>query len=114
NDPDLDPQVTSELIVFGVDPSHRRHGHGSRLLTATAESLASSNIGVATVWLNSSDDASRKFLESAGWGADGAHRRLARDEQDPAELQLRQIRMGTDLSADTTSAANTTQPPDET
>jgi len=97
-DPDLDPTTASELLVFAVDPKHRRHGHGSRLLTATMESLTTSGVITATVWVNAVDDQSRQFLVSAGWAADGAHRSLALDDESPVETQLRQVRMGTDLS----------------
>jgi GNAT superfamily N-acetyltransferase len=100
SDPDLDAQSDSELIVLAVDPAHRRHGHASRLLSATMQSLTDSAGRTATSWINASDDASRRFLETAGWGADGAHRTLTIDDgsADAGTAPLRQIRLGTDLS----------------
>jgi len=100
SDPDLDAQTDSELIVLAVDPAHRRHGHASRLLSATMQSLTDGEEQTATSWVNASDDASRRFLETAGWGVDGAHRSLTIDDDtmDAGTAPLRQIRMGTDLS----------------
>ncbi len=100
SDPDLDGESDSELIVLAVDPGHRRQGHASRLLAATMQSLTDGGGETATCWVNASDDASRRFLETAGWGADGAHRTLSRSEDlvEGDAAPLRQIRMGTDLS----------------
>ena len=99
-DPDLDAQTDSELIVLAVDPDHRRQGHASRLLSASMQSLTDSEGRTATSWVNASDDASRRFLETAGWGVDGAHRSLTIDDDGvvAGAAPLRQVRMGTDLS----------------
>jgi GNAT superfamily N-acetyltransferase len=96
SDPDLDPDTCLELVVFTVDPEHRGRGHGSRLLTAAMQTAADAQEREAVVWVASTDDASRRFLEGAGWAADGAHRTLATD--DDAQL-LRQVRMGTVLAS---------------
>ena len=97
-DPDLDPVVTTELLLLTVDPAHRSQGHGSRLLAATMESLVGTEQVTAVTWVNAQDDSSRQFLQGAGWGIDGAHRSLAQHDDDPPASSLRQLRFGTDLS----------------
>jgi GNAT superfamily N-acetyltransferase len=111
SDPDLDPASCLELLVFTVDPEHRSHGHGSRLLTASVQTAAAAGEREAVVWLASGDDLLRRFLESAGWAADGAHRTLATDpddadddadagdpdDADAGASTLRQVRLGTIL-----------------
>lgn len=98
-DPDLDETSDTELLLLTVDPDWRNQGHGSRLLSATMESLSSHDQLTAVTWVTAKDDDTRSFLEKAGWGVDGAHRSLAQNEEDPPELRLRQLRLGTDLSA---------------
>ena len=95
SDPDLDPTDCLELLVFTVDPAHRGHGHGSRLLTASLQTATAAGEREAVVWLASGDDSLRRFLESAGWAADGAHRTLATDDDDSDASRLRQVRLGT-------------------
>jgi GNAT superfamily N-acetyltransferase len=95
SDPDLDPTGCLELLVFTVDPAHRGRGHGSRLLTAALQTAAAAGEHEAVVWLASGDDLLRRFLESAGWAADGAHRTLATDDDTADANTLRQVRLGT-------------------
>lgn len=95
-EPDLDSDSCLELVVFTVDPEHRGRGHGSRLLTAAMQTAADADEREAVVWVASTDDALRRFLEKAGWAADGAHRTLATDDE---TQRLRQVRMGTALGS---------------
>lgn len=95
SDPDLDPMNCLELLVFTIDPAHRGRGHGSRLLTASLQTATTAGEREAVVWLAIGDDLLRRFLESAGWAADGAHRTLATDEDRPKASKLRQVRLGT-------------------
>jgi ribosomal protein S18 acetylase RimI-like enzyme len=76
-DPDADPAVDGELAEFTVDPAETRQGHGSRLLQAAADTLAADGFTRVVCWTDSTDDAFRAFLESAGWAPDGASRELA-------------------------------------
>ncbi|MCZ3390218.1 MAG: GNAT family N-acetyltransferase [Actinomycetia bacterium] len=101
SDPDLDPTSCIELLVFTVDPAHRGQGHGSRLLTAALQTATAAGEREAVVWLAGGDDLLRRFLESAGWAADGAHRTLATDSDDEDAARLRQVRLGTVLASDT-------------
>lgn len=100
SDPDLDPTSTTELLVLTVDPDRRQRGHGSRLLAAAMQAVADGGQQAAITWVAAQDDASRQFLSGAGWGVDGAHRSLAAHDDSPASDRLRQVRMGTDLSSD--------------
>lgn len=89
-DPDADAAVDGELREFTVDPRETRQGHGSRLLQAAVDTLAADGFTRVVCWLDSTDDALRAFLESAGWAPDGASRELA-DEQGAGSVK--QVRL---------------------
>lgn len=94
-DPDSDPIEDGEVAELTVDPDHTRHGHGSRLLQACADTLRADRFHRAVTWLNSTDDARREFLTTAGWAPDGAHREL--DLRGDGEVLVKQVRLHTDL-----------------
>jgi GNAT superfamily N-acetyltransferase len=95
-DPDLDPIAVGEVSELTVDPAHTRHGHGSRLLQASADTLRADRFHTAVTWLNATDDARRTFLSEAGWAPDGAHREL--DLHGDGSLRVRQVRLHTGLT----------------
>ncbi|MEO8107267.1 MAG: GNAT family N-acetyltransferase [Actinomycetes bacterium] len=97
SDPDLSSETCLELVVFVVDPDHRGKGHGSRLLTASLRTAADRGEQEAVTWVANGDDELRRFLESTGWAADGAHRTLATGDTPDSQpdVQLRQVRLGT-------------------
>ena len=95
-DPDCDPILDGEVSEFTVDPEHNRHGHGSRLLQACADTLRADRFTRAVLWLNSTDDVLRGFLAEAGWAADGAFREL--DLHGDGSVTVKQVRLHTDLS----------------
>ncbi|MCL2543203.1 MAG: GNAT family N-acetyltransferase [Nocardioidaceae bacterium] len=94
-DPDCDPAVDGEITELVVGGAETGHGHGSRLLQACADTLAADRFTRALHWLPTTDDATRAFLESAGWAPDGATRELA-DEL--SGRPLRQVRLHTALA----------------
>lgn len=94
-DPDHDPVATGELSDLTVDPHQRGSGHGSRLLTAAAETLEADRFTVAVSWLPVGDDARRAFLTGAGWAPDGAHRSL--DLLGDGTTVVKQVRLHTRL-----------------
>jgi GNAT superfamily N-acetyltransferase len=96
DDPDADPIVDGEISELTVDPDHVRHGHGSRLLQACADTLRADRFNRAVTWLNSTDDTLRRFLTTAGWAPDGAHREL--DLRGDGEVLVKQVRLHTDLT----------------
>lgn len=96
SDPDIDPISYGEVSDLTVDPDQTGHGHGSRLAQACADTLRADRFGHAVTWLNSTDDAVRKFLTEAGWGPDGAHREL--DLTGDGSVTVKQVRLHTDLS----------------
>ena len=75
-DPGRWPGTDAELYELCVDPGQAGRGHGSRLLNAAAETMAEDGFGTALAWVLEQDAAARRFLESAGWAADGARRSL--------------------------------------
>lgn len=123
-DPDAHPGSDGEVVAFHVDPALTRSGHGSRLLTACADTLRADGFRRAVVWLPARDDVQRRFFEGAGWAPDGAHRELVADDDDaepaPAEhlpdaqspRGLRQVRLHTDLTPEV--SADLTTDPDRT
>lgn len=94
-DPDAGP-ADGEVVAFHVDPDHLRAGHGSRLLSAVADTLRADKFTRARFWQIVGDDAIRAFLEPAGWIPDGAHREL--DLTGDGTATIRQVRLHTDLA----------------
>jgi GNAT superfamily N-acetyltransferase len=94
-DPDADAMADADLLELAVDPAHRGAGHGSRLLTAAADTLRGDRFTTARHWVNAGDDDARAFLTAAGWGPDGASRTL--DLRGDGEVVVRQIRLHTAL-----------------
>lgn len=95
-DPDCDPIATGEMSDLTVDPRVRGAGHGSRLLQAAADTLVADRFRHAVTWLPSGDDPLRRFLTSAGWGPDGAHRTL--DLLGDGTTTVKQVRLHTALT----------------
>ncbi|GIG79294.1 GNAT family N-acetyltransferase [Planotetraspora kaengkrachanensis] len=91
-DPDVNASSTAELLTLLIDPNHIRRGHGSRLLNATVDHLRDDGFRTVVTWVFADDHAMIGFLESAGWGEDGAERVL--DMGRP----IRMIRLTTDIS----------------
>ncbi len=75
-DPDRWPATDAELYELCVAQDQAGRGHGSRLLNAAAATMAEDGFGTACAWVLEQDAAARRFLESAGWAADGARRAL--------------------------------------
>lgn len=95
-DPDCDPIADGELRELTVDADERGKGHGSRLVTAAAETMAADRFTRAVYWAIATDDAVRSFLTSAGWAADTAHREL--DLDGTGRTTVKQVRLHTALS----------------
>lgn len=94
-DPDCDPVSEAELRELTVDPRERRHGHGSRLLQAAADTMVADRFVRAVTWVLSSDDELREFLAGAGWAPDSAHREL--DLDGTGTTSVKQVRLHTRL-----------------
>jgi len=73
SDPDA-MDVDGELLVGGVRPDARRQGHGSRLLNAAVDTARATGFVRVRTWLLATDEATRRFLEGAGFAPDGARR----------------------------------------
>lgn len=97
DDPDADPVRDAELTVLVVDPDSLGQGHGSRLLSAVADTARADGFTRLTTWVFSRDDVLRGFLASAGWEPDSAHREIvaAPDEEDAETVG--QVRLHTSL-----------------
>jgi GNAT superfamily N-acetyltransferase len=75
-DADRWPGTDAEIYEFRVAPERTAQGHGGRLLHATADTLVSDGFHTVTIWALEADLALRRFLEAAGWAADGARGEL--------------------------------------
>jgi len=98
-DPDCDPVTDGELMELTVDAGERGKGHGSRLLQAAADTLASDRFTRGVTWVLADDDVTRSFLTEAGWAADTAHRTL--DLDGTGAVQVKQVRLHTALGEPT-------------
>ncbi len=94
-DPDCDPVSDAELVELVVDPDEVGKGHGSRLLQAAADTMVADRFARAVTWAIGTDDALRRFLTEAGWGADAAHREL--DLDGSGTTVVKQVRLHTAL-----------------
>lgn len=75
-DSDRWPATDGELYELRIAPDRIRHGHGSRLLHAAADTLARDGFHTLSTWALEADTVLRGFLESSGWAADGARAEL--------------------------------------
>lgn len=75
-DDDRWPRTDAEVYELHVAPEHTRHGHGSRLINAIADTLRDDSFTTAHIWVPDSDTVTTEFLQSAGWRPDGAHREI--------------------------------------
>ncbi len=93
-DPDAD-EADGELLALGVNPEHRRSGHGSRLLNAAVDTLRVGDFRRCRAWVLASDESTRAFLAAAGLGPDGAFRDRV---VDPDGSVAREVRLVADLA----------------
>ena len=75
-DADRWPGTDAEIYELRVSPEQTGQGHGSRLLHAVADTLVSDGFRTVSIWVLEADAVLQRFLESAGWGADGARGEL--------------------------------------
>jgi len=83
----LGPEVSAVTDLL-VEPRWGRRGHGSRLLAATVDLWREDGFTTAVAWVFDGDEATRKFLTSTGWEADGAARALDVDDMLVPQLRL--------------------------
>ncbi|HET8614416.1 MAG TPA: GNAT family N-acetyltransferase, partial [Actinomycetales bacterium] len=96
SDADAQNGSDAEVVVLVVDPDAQGRGHGSRLLNAGVETLRAGGFTRITCWVPDADEARRRFLESAGFAADGATRVL--DTSGDGSSTVRESRLATTLS----------------
>ncbi len=80
--------TTLAVSTLLVEPRWGRRGHGSRLLAAVADVARENGFTRAVTWALDADQASRNFLESAGWAPDGVGRVLDMNGTEVPELRL--------------------------
>ena len=70
------PATDAEIYEFRVAPDRTGQGHGGRLMHAAADTLAGDGFHTVSIWVLEADASLRRFLEAAGWAADGARAEL--------------------------------------
>ncbi len=100
DDDDARPGQDALVAEFVIDPAAQRRGHGSRLLHAVADTLRADGFTRATWWVPSTDDPLRRFLVSAGWAPDGAHREVGSEDGVATVKMIRMHTALTDADAD--------------
>jgi ribosomal protein S18 acetylase RimI-like enzyme len=75
-DADRWPGTDAEIYELRVLPERAGQGDDDRLLHAAADTLAADGFHTMSIWVLEEDTALRRFLESAGWAADGARGEL--------------------------------------
>jgi GNAT superfamily N-acetyltransferase len=88
--------LPDDVVAFTdllVEPRWGRRGHGSRLLAACVDIWRTDGFLTAVAWAYEKDPATRGFLTSAGWEADGVTRAL-----DVDDLLIPQLRLHTTLT----------------
>lgn len=95
DDSDAHPGEDALVGEFIIDPPRQRQGHGSRLMHAVADTLRADGFTRATWWVRSTDDPLRAFLESSGWGPDGAHQTVGTPDE---AARVKMVRLHTALS----------------
>lgn len=84
----------AQVVAWEVEPAHRRHGHGSRLLAAVADHARSIGAHSLSIWIASHDEPRRRLLTEAGFGPDGAHRTVQVDDGwGGDDVTMRQVRL---------------------
>ncbi|NBE81982.1 GNAT family N-acetyltransferase [Micromonospora rubida] len=83
----LGPDVVAVTDLL-VEPRWGRRGHGSRLLAASVDLWREDGFARAVGWAFDADQATRKFLTTAGWEPDGAARALDVDDMLVNQLRL--------------------------
>jgi GNAT superfamily N-acetyltransferase len=91
-EPDVFGPEAAAVTELLVEPRWGRRGHGSRLLAASVDLWRGDGFTTAVAWAYERDTATRAFLTSAGWAADGAERAL-----DVDDLLLPQLRLHVSL-----------------
>ena len=75
-DADRWPGTDAEIYELRVSPERTGQGHDSRLVHAAADTLVGDGFQTVSIWVLEADAGLRRFLESAGWAADGARGEL--------------------------------------
>jgi len=63
-----------EVFAFEIDPTLRRIGHGSRLMSAIVDMATNQGAIALSMWCTISDEGRRAFLTDSGWAPDTAWR----------------------------------------
>lgn len=90
--------ASAELLALEVDPGRQRQGHGSRLMAASVDHARSAAVDTVVTWCAATDEPRRDFLQSAGWGPDGAFRDLlVAVGEDGSHQTVREVRLVTGI-----------------
>ena len=66
------PDITGQLYAIYVDPPHIGRGFGKLLMDAALRGLRQLGHARVELWVEESNDRTRRFYERAGWTAAGS------------------------------------------
>lgn len=70
------PRGSAHILAFEVDHRQRNRGHGSRLLSAIADTATAQGIPGLLVWIVGEDESRVRFFQKAGFAPVGMRRSL--------------------------------------
>ena len=63
----IEPDRTGHVVALGVDPTHRRHGHGRRLMHAIEQGFLGSGVTTVRLEVRTTNDAAQKLYFDLGY-----------------------------------------------
>ena len=63
----IEPDRTGHVVALGVDPSHRRHGHGRRLMHAIEQGFLNTGVSTVRLEVRTTNDAAQKLYFDLGY-----------------------------------------------
>lgn len=98
----VEPDEDGAVVVRGfaaIGPSEDADAEHTDALVAefAVDTLRADRFTRATWWVRAGDDATRRFLTEAGWGADGAHRETGTEDD---RIRIKEVRLHTGIGTD--------------
>ena len=63
----IEPDRTGHVVALGVDPAHRRFGHGRRLMHAIEQGFLNSGVSTVRLEVRTTNDAAQKLYFDLGY-----------------------------------------------
>ncbi len=70
------PDGSAQILAFEVDDEYRQKGHGSRMLSAIADTAVNQRVPGLLVWIVGEDEDRVRFFQKAGFAPAGLRRQV--------------------------------------